>query len=393
MVYAFNWYNVGAVLPLIGGALDASTGELGIVLGAFLVGVGIFQVPAGLASIRWGSRRVSLWGVAVLGAAGLASAFAPSWPWLALARFLAGVGAAFFFSPALSLIASYFPAGRRGPIIGLYNGGFSLGGAVGIFGGAAVGLAFGWPWALASGGVALLAATFAAWLVLPRQAAEGAPGELGAVARRARGVFVSRSIWALSLGLTGFWAAIYIVAQYFVNFVHDVHPGWGIPVAAALVALVVVVSFPGGPVGGWAAERGWDRRGLLAGLGVIAGALVLAIPFTPLFALWPLAILLGFVDGAVFAVLYLIPSYLPEAAGEGLALGVAVINSIQVLLGGGLAIAFGYVAESAGYTTAWLIAGGLSLGLLPLLALVRPSRGTRPPERARAGPPPRAGSP
>ncbi|MCI4362411.1 MAG: MFS transporter, partial [Thermoplasmata archaeon] len=104
IVYAFNWYNIGAVLPLVATGLHASPTQLAIVLGAFLVGVGIFQVPAGLASVRWGARRVSLAGVALFSLASIATAFAPTWEILALVRFLGGVGAAFFFSPALSLI-------------------------------------------------------------------------------------------------------------------------------------------------------------------------------------------------------------------------------------------------------------------------------------------------
>ena len=374
VVYAFNWYNVGAVLPLIGSSLGATTAQLGLVLGLFLLGVGLFQVPAGLAAIRWDAKRVSLAGLAAMSVCCAVSALAPTWTWLALARFGAGVGAAFFFSPALSLIASYYPPGVRGPIVGLYNGGFSVGGAIGLFAGASAGTAFGWPVALGAGGLALgLLTAIAAW-VLPPESAPGARRPVSQVLATGRIVLRSRSIWALSVGLTGFWAAIYIVAQYFVQFAHDVHPEWGIGTAAGLSALTVVISFPGGPVGGWLAERGWDRRWLIGILGLAIGVLVLGLPFTPLWALWPLFAVLGFVDGMVFAILYLIPAYLPESEGEGLALGVAVINSIQVIVGGALAIGFGFVAASRGYLIAWLITGALCLALLPLLILVRPNR-------------------
>jgi MFS transporter, ACDE family, multidrug resistance protein len=377
VVYAFNWYNVGAVLPLIGTALSASTAELGLVLGLFLLGVGIFQVPAGLAAIRWDAKRVSIAGLAAMSLCCALSALAPTWTWLALARFGAGVGAAFFFSPALSLIASYYPPGVRGPIVGLYNGGFSVGGAIGLFAGAAAGSAYGWPVTLGVGGIVLGVFTgIAAW-ALPPESAPGSRRPVGEVLATGRAVLRSRSIWALSLGLTGFWAAIYIVAQYFVQFAHDVHPQWGIGTAAALSALTVVISFPGGPVGGWIAERGWDRRWLVGILGVATGGLVLALPFTPLWALWPLFAALGVVDGMAFAVLYLIPAYLPESEGEALALGVALINSIQVMIGGGVAIAFGFVAATHGYLVAWLLSGALCLGLLPLLVFVRPNRAQR----------------
>lgn len=379
IVYAFNWYNIGAVLPLIATDLSASPAQLAIVLGAFLLGVGIFQVPAGLAAVRWGSRRVSLAGVAVFGIASVATSFAPTWPALALVRFLGGVGAAFFFSPALSLIASYYPPGERGPVIGFYNGGFSVGGAIGLVGGAALGLAFGWPAALGLGGVVLLLTTVAAYWVLPRQPPEGSTQKSSAVLAAGRAVLRSRSIWGLSLALTGFWTAIYLVAQDFVEFAHTVHPEWGAGVAATLTALVVVSSFPGGPIGGWIAERGRDRRLLIGMFGALVSGLVLLVPFANLWTIGPLFLALGFLDGVVFAILYLIPTYLPETQGEGLALGVGVVNSIQVLLGSGFVVLFGVLVELFGYTGAWLYAGLLSFALLPGLALVAPNRGAAPP--------------
>ncbi|MFZ1023538.1 MAG: MFS transporter, partial [Thermoplasmata archaeon] len=307
MVYAFNWYNVGAVFSLLEIGLHAGTEQIGIVLGAFLIGVGLFQVPAGLAAIRYGARRVSIFALLMMGIAGVASAFAPSWQTLALIRFVAGVGAAFFFSPALSLVASYYPSGQRGPVIGLYNGGFSIGGTVGIFAGAALGYAYGWPIALLVGGIGLLVIGLVAFAVLPTRPKEGQP-RLAAIWSEGRQVLRSRSIWALSLALTGFWAAIYIVAQYFVAYGTHVHPVWGLGVIAALPSVVVLLSFPGGPVGGWLGERARDPRRLIALFAVGAGLSVLAIPFSPLWALWGVCALLGFTDGVVFAVLYLIPT-------------------------------------------------------------------------------------
>ncbi|MCI4331135.1 MAG: MFS transporter [Thermoplasmata archaeon] len=374
VVYALNWYNVGAVLPLIGASFGIGTARLGLVLGAFLVGVGIFQVPAGFAAIRFGARRVSLAGLAVMAVAGIVSGFAPTYLWLAAARCVAGVGAAFFFSPGLSLIASYYPEGQRGPVIGLYNGGFSVGGAIGLFGGALLGQLLGWPVALASAGGALLLTAGAASLLLPPET-EPAASTVRALWMAGRPVLRSRSIWALSLGLTGFWAAMFIIAQYFVKFGHDVHPEWGPSLAAALAATLVIISFPGGPLGGWLAERGWDRRVTVGVFAAGASLLVLTIPFAPLWLLWPIFLFLGLIDGVIFAILYVIPTYLAETQGQGLALGLAVVNSIQVLCGSALAITFGWIASQWGFTPAWAFTAATSLGLIPLLAWVAPNRG------------------
>ena len=375
VVYAFNWYNIGAVLPLIGRNLGASTFQLGIVLGAFLVGAGVFQVPAGLAALRWGNRAVSLFSLVLMGGFSLASAFAPNWPTLAAFRFGAGAGAAFFFAPALGLVTSYFPTGTRGPIIGVYNAGFSIGSGIGLLGGAVIGAAYGWPFALAVGGVVLMAMAAIAPLGLPRTGPRPERRPLGRLWESARPIFTSRSIWALSVGTSGLWGALYAAAQYFTDFAHAVHPVWSVALAAGIPTLMIVFEVPGGPFGGWIGERAPEMRRILLGWGVAAGLAILVIPFLPFAGLVPLFAFLGFADGVVFAVIYLIPSYLPESHGESLALGLAFVNTIQIFLGSAIAILFGYLAGTYGYSTAWWFAAVVSLVPLPLLLWISRRRG------------------
>jgi MFS family permease len=385
-VYAFNWYNVGAVLPLIGSGLGIGTAELGIVLGSFLLGAAVFQIPAGLASLRWGSRRVSLYALVAMGAFALASGFSPDWYILAATRFGAGAGAAFFFAPALRLIASYYPPGTRGPIIGLYNSGFSGGAAAGLFAGAVVGVAFGWPWALAVGGIGLLLTAAGAAALLPPNPTPEVRRPLPEVLAAAAPVLRSRSLWALSAAMTGMWAAFYIVAQYFVEFASTVHPGWSLALAAALPTVMILVEIVGGPVGGWLGERHRNMRNILLLFGIPCGAVVLLIPFLPLGALIGVFAFLGFGDGVLFAVMYLIPSYRSEGQGEGLALALGLLNCIQIFAGSAVSIAFGFLVVGFGYTDAWLFAGAVGLVTLPLLAWVSGSR-TPGPSAAAPGAP------
>jgi MFS family permease len=376
IAYAFSWYNIGAVLPLIGGRFGAGPDALGFVLGAFLAGAGIFQVPAGFAAIRWGNRNSSIFGLLLMGSAAVLSAFSPDLLLLATTRFIAGVGAAFFFAPGLSLISSYYPKGERGPAIGLYNGAFNVGAAAGLVAGALLGEAFGWSAALLVGGAAILLAGAGVALLIPPELPRDRPHSRSALWLAGRGVLRSRSVWALATGLIGFWAVVNVVGLYFVEFAQSARPAWGLGTAAAVAAAFVIISGIGGPMGGWLAERRGDRRVLVALFAALAAALVVTIPFLPLGPLIPLLLVLGIADGVVFAIQYLMPTYFPESSGDGAALAVGLINSVQVLVGSGLTILFGLVAESWGFTDAWLLSGLLGFGFLPLLLLIPRASGT-----------------
>jgi predicted MFS family arabinose efflux permease len=388
IVYAVNWYNIGAVLPMLGRQLPATTFELGLVLGAFLLGAGIFQVPAGFAALRWGNRSVSIFAVFLMGAFSLASAFSPNWVVLAAFRFGAGAGAAFFFAPALGLVTSYYPVGTRGPVIGLFNSGFSIGSGIGLFGGALLGETYGWPAALLAGGVVLLVMAVVSLLTLPRTDPVPERRGLRKLWDAATPILRSRSIWALSVGTAGLWAAYYIAAQYFIDFASAVHPGWSIALAAALPTVMIILEIPSAPIGGWLGERSGAMHRQILFWGIASGVGILLIPYLPIVGLIALFAFLGVADGIVFAILYLLPSYLPEAHGETLALGLSFLNSIQIFLGSGLAVAFGYLAETLGYTVAWWFAGAVALAPLSLLYWVTGRRGAvaNPALRRPAGP-------
>ncbi len=389
-VYAFNWYNIGGVLPLIGTRFGIGTVEFGILLVAFLVGAAIFQIPAGFAAMRWGSRATSVAALAVMAACACASAVSPNWIVLAAFRFGTGAGAAFFFAPALGLVTAYFPSGQRGVVIGAYNAGFSLGSGVGVIVSAVLGELYGWAVPLALGGALLVIATGLAWVLLPRPSTEGMGRNFGEVARAARPVLRSRTLWAVGLAGIGLWGGFYIAAQYFVAFARDVHPTWSLALAAAAPTLMIFLEIPGAPIGGWFGERARDMRRTLALWGLASGALLAAVPFLPFDLIVPAFVLLGFACGLTFALLYLLPTYLPEVRGDAMALGLALVNSVQIFGGSAMAIAFAVLAAGVGYEGAWIFAGVATAAFLPALALASApgrSRGARAGDEGAPTPP------
>ncbi len=370
VVYAVNWYNVGAILPLLGAHFDATTPELGVVVSSFLVGAALFQLVAGFATLRWGNRRVSIFALFLMGAFATASAFSPDWQVLALLRFGTGAGAAFFFAPALGLVASLYPPGSQGPVIGLYNSGFSIGSGLGLFGGAFLGEVYGWSAALLVGGIVLLAAGAIAPFLLPALPRTRTPRAGRGLWDIALPALRSRSLWALSLAIAGLWAAFVIAAQYFVQYASTVHPTWPIAIAAGIPTVMIVLEIPGGPIGGHLGERALEMRRVILLWGILAGVLFFLIPYLGFPELFGLFALLGFADGVIFAILYLLPATFPETHGESFALALALLNAIQIALGSGLALAFAFVADAYGYTVAWWFTGAIALAPLPLLVWV-----------------------
>lgn len=376
-VYAFNWYDIGGVLPLVGAHFAIGTVDRGVVLATFLVGAAVFQLPAGYVAMRWGSRRTSIAALAVMGTFALASAASPNWVVLAALRFGAGGGAAFFFAPALGLVAAYYPSRDRGLMIGSYNAAFAVGSGVGLFASAYAGPTLGWAWPLGLGGGLLLAVALAAEFTLPagRSDAGTATSRLW---RESLPVLRSRELWGIALGGAGIWGGLYVAAQYFVNFAHAVHPGWTLALAATAPTVLIAVEVAGGPIGGWFGERSPDMRRPLIAWGVVAGVLIAAVPFLPLAEVLVAFVVLGFADGVVFALLYLLPTYLPEVAGSVVALGLALENFVQILVGSAIALGFAFVAASANYTEAWLFAGVATVAFLPASLLSRvPDRSGR----------------
>jgi len=381
IVYAYNWYDIGGVLPLIGTRFGIGTVELGIVLASFLLGAALFQLPAGYVAMRWGSRTTSIAALGVMGSFALASAASPNWVVLALLRFGAGGGAAFFFAPALGLVTAYYPSGRRGFVVGAFIAGFSVGSGIGLFASASLGPILGWALPIGAGGALLIGVALAAVLLLPATPHETRTPSRG-LWSASLPVLRSPGLWGVAVGGGGLWGGYYIAAQYFVTFAHQVHPGWSLALAAAAPTVMIAVEVPGGPLGGWFGERSRDMRRALVAWGIVAGILLAAVPFLSLGTELAAFAVLGFSDGVTFTLLYLIPTYLPEVSGNRVALGLALVNFVQILIGSAIALGFAFVAATTGYVVAWIFAAAATVGFLPALVLSTPHARRGPSGRA-----------
>src|SRR6266705_2302378 len=130
IIYTINWFNISPALFLIGKDFNVDLPSLGILTASFLVGAGIFQIPAGIASSRWGPKNTSQLGMLVLSLSGVGEGFSPNFPVFIVSRFLLGVGAALFFAPAIGILTPLFKPEEEGLVLGLYNSCFNIGGGL-----------------------------------------------------------------------------------------------------------------------------------------------------------------------------------------------------------------------------------------------------------------------
>ncbi len=377
--YAYNWFSVGPALPSIGAEFSVGPAEWGVLVAAFLVGAGLFQVPAGFLSRRYGARSISLAGVALLAIGALAGALAPSYAFLLASRIAAGVGAALFFSPAIGLVASLYPPGRRGLPVGTFSSAFSAGAGLGVLGSSLLIPEIGWRGAIAFGGLLLGAIVLVALRAVPKAAGAPTPrpirpsGRLP-IALRYRGV------WAVGVAFVGVEGASFATGQFIVPYGEAVE-GWSIALAGVVGMMFVLPSFFGGPVGGPMAERFRNHRAQLAGTSVLVGGLLALVPFSGLGAVIAIGIAFSFGYGVIYAVMYVIPHFWTEIPPEEVPLAIGLFNSIQLAGGALVSALFGWVVSVRSYAFAWeVLALGVVAFLLALLALpaTRPD-GARPP--------------
>jgi sugar phosphate permease len=145
--------------------LALSNTEMGVVLMAFTLAYGLFEVPTGHWGDRYGSRRVLtrivLWWSAFTALTGACLGFAS----LVCVRFLFGAGEAGAYPNAARVLTRWFPPVQRGRNQGLFMSSSLVGGAVAPMLAAELICAVGWRWTFVLFGAigVLWSALFAWW--------------------------------------------------------------------------------------------------------------------------------------------------------------------------------------------------------------------------------------
>ncbi|MES2340303.1 MAG: MFS transporter [Pseudomonadota bacterium] len=125
--------------------LGVTDGQLGLISGLyFALFYCLISIPVGWLADRTNRVRVLVVACGLWSAATMGCGLSANYPQLVLARMTVGVGEAGGVPPSYAIISDYFPPGRRGTALGLFNLGPPIGQALGVAFGAAIAAAYSW---------------------------------------------------------------------------------------------------------------------------------------------------------------------------------------------------------------------------------------------------------
>ena len=260
---------VNVALPAIQADLGATAATMQWVVNAFLLPLAAFLLVGGALGDRWGRTRAFAWGLAVVAAATVGCALAPTAGWLLAGRVGQGVGAAALVPGSLALLRAFFPPEERGRAIGTWAGAAALTSAAGPLLGGVLVDGPGWRWVfVAVVPVALAALALAVWRV-PESRSEhaGGPVDVAGAALAAVG------LGALAFGL---------IRQGAVGWADPTV--WG-PAAAGVAGLAAFVAWetrapdPMLPLGLFRSAAFSGANALTLALYVSLGALSFLLPY------------------------------------------------------------------------------------------------------------------
>jgi MFS family permease len=252
---------ISVVIELMKADLGLTDGQIGFLQTTFMVGVGLLMIPCGVFVDRWSRRKaIGLMAIIWSGATfltGCVSRFAG----LIGARVLTSAGEAGFAPGSVAWLSLTFPKEARAKVMGIFNLGIPIGGALGVvLGGYIAAKSGSWRapfYVFAIPGIVLGIIAF----FLPDYKTISAEGN-GAFGRESlsdiAGLFKIRSLILAALGFSGWvflvfglagWMPALLMRQYALDAAR----------AGSITGLIYVLGAAGGIIGGILSDR-WQRR-------------------------------------------------------------------------------------------------------------------------------------
>ncbi|RAJ37381.1 MFS transporter [Pedobacter cryoconitis] len=213
---------IGVALPAIKTDLGYSQTGLQWIFNAYVIVFGGFLLLGGRLSDLFGSRKVFMWGFAILTGASLLAGMAWSEAVLNTGRALQGLGSAFIAPAALTLVLTKFTDPKElNKALGFWGAAAAAGGSAGVFFGGAITQWLSWQWVfLINIPLGLIVLVLSPNLLLKGTTRKGKVDILGAILATAALVLMVYAIvsaesagWSSfqTLGLLGLAIALFVV--------------------------------------------------------------------------------------------------------------------------------------------------------------------------------------
>lgn len=364
VVYTINWFNIASIFYLIASDFGTNIAILGIISASFLIGVGLFQVPAGIIAAKIGARKIAIYGIMIASSAALVTGLASDTAQIILLRFIVGIGMACFFGPSVILISRYLGKESEGLGIGLLNSSHALGGIVGLFGWAILAETLGWRGTvILSGGLGIATAIILS-IALVRHEDE-IQKEFRIKTSHVLDTLFNKSLIILGLTLLGFQAGSSMILTFSVFYFED-HLKIG-PVEAGLIgSLSLIVALISSPLFGRIYDKFGNAKKLLFISGILSAISMLGLTTNSLYVLATSVIMTGFFLSAGFVIVYAKAKEINRSQPHYQTLAVSYVNGISLFGVFWVPVLFSFIVNGLGYEVAWL------LGALVVILLVFP---------------------
>lgn len=371
VTYAINWYNIAAVFAFIATDFGLNISGLGVLTASFYIGVGLFQIPAGIAAAKFGPRKTAIYGMLLSSAAAVLTAFTYQFYQLVLLRFLVGVGLGLFFAPGVTLIAKAFRRESQGLGVGVFNGAYYVGSAIGLFGWSVLAELTGWRPALAaSGGLGILGGL----LLLAYLPKDELRKEFTIKLPDLRRVLSNRWLFLLSLELFGIGSGQILVNTFMIYYLEQ-YLKLGPTPAGIIGSLSPLAAVFASPLFGILYDKTKRTRLLLFILGLVLSIGVAIASIGTVYSAIGATVMAGSSSGA-FTISYLAARKVRAASAEYETLAVSWVNTIQMFAGFWSPVVFSLLVISFGYGTSWMVAALYTFVLISVILLAKePSSG------------------
>lgn len=365
-LYALNWMDMAPALSYIKTAMNLTVVELGTLVTAFYVGIAIFQVLGGYLSSYIGDKTTSLIGLLFVAIFAITSGLSVNFTELIISRFFAGLSAALFFSPALSLLASIVPENKYTFHIGIYNGAFNVGAGIGIIGWAILDQYLGYRIPFIIAGVATLVLfLILVWLFRNIKNVQTNRSDIVTSLKK---VFSSRLIVLVAFIGIAAMVSETIIGQFFVYYLESIK--YSIELAGSISSLYMVIGFFGGIIGGYHFARTNHKIGTFIAINIVLSLFLILIGFIHYYVFLIIIVTAtGMITVYGMSVTYTFIRYL--ARRDLVSLTLSFVNTLQLLVAVLVPILFTIIVSRYNYKLAWVSMGILSIVFIPLIIIAK----------------------